>query len=88
MKKLALATALGALVLAACAAVAQEQTKPEEKPMSTTANAPVTSTTTTTVAPGGVKWRASFEDAVAAARAASKPVLHFQLLGKLDQEFC
>ncbi len=44
--------------------------------------------TVTTVAPGNVHWCASLEDAVKKAREEKKPVLHFQLLGRLDQELC
>jgi hypothetical protein len=42
----------------------------------------------TTVAPGKVHWCRSFEEAVTKAREETKPVLHFQLLGRLDQELC
>jgi hypothetical protein len=35
-----------------------------------------------------VAWHASFEKAVEAARTSGKPVLLFQLLGRLDEEFC
>jgi hypothetical protein len=37
---------------------------------------------------GDVAWHGSFEDALAAAGASGKPVLLFQLLGRLDDEFC
>ncbi len=37
---------------------------------------------------GLVRWHASFGAAQAAARASGKPVLLFQLLGRLDDEFC
>jgi molybdopterin-guanine dinucleotide biosynthesis protein A len=40
------------------------------------------------VQPGLVKWHRSLADAIAAAAKTKKPVLHFQLLGELDQEFC
>jgi hypothetical protein len=40
------------------------------------------------VAPGRVKWHASFDAACEAARKSGKPVLLFQMLGKLDDEFC
>ncbi len=42
----------------------------------------------TTVAPGKVHWKESFDAAVLAARDTGKPVLHFELLGRLDQELC
>ena len=41
-----------------------------------------------TVAPGLVRWHADFDSAVAAARTSGKPVLHFQLLGNLDDALC
>jgi hypothetical protein len=37
---------------------------------------------------GDVAWHASFADALLAARTSGKPVLLFQLLGRLDEEFC
>jgi hypothetical protein len=40
------------------------------------------------VAPGKVKWHPDFETACQAAKKSGKPVLLFQMLGKLDQEFC
>jgi hypothetical protein len=40
------------------------------------------------VAPGLVRWHADFEAACAAARSSGKPVLLFQLLGRLDDELC
>lgn len=40
------------------------------------------------VAPGLVRWHADFDAACAAARASGKPVLLFQLLGRLDDELC
>jgi len=35
-----------------------------------------------------VHWHKSLDAAIEAARKTGKPVLHFQLLGDLDQEFC
>ena len=40
------------------------------------------------VAPGLVRWHPDFEAACAASEQSGKPVLLFQLLGRLDQEFC
>ena len=37
---------------------------------------------------GRVQWHKDHTAAIAAARKSGKPVLHFQLLGKLDEEFC
>lgn len=68
-------------------------TPPISKP---TSEAPVSAvnslksedTTNPTVAPGDVKWHASFADACAAARKSGKPVLLFHLMGQLDKQFC
>jgi hypothetical protein len=38
--------------------------------------------------PGLVRWHAGLVDALAAAKVSRRPVLVFQLLGNLDQEFC
>lgn len=40
------------------------------------------------VQPGRVQWHASFAAACQAARKSGKPVLLFQMLGKLDDQFC
>ena len=40
------------------------------------------------VAPGLVRWHGDFDTACAAARRSGKPVLLFQLLGRLDDELC
>ena len=40
------------------------------------------------VSPGKVHWHSSLEEAVDAAKKSGKPVFHFQLLGRLDQELC
>lgn len=37
---------------------------------------------------GRVAWRRDLRAALAAAAASKKPVMLFQLLGRLDQEFC
>ena len=39
------------------------------------------------VEPGKVKWHANFEQACRQSKTSGKPVLHFQLLGQLDQRF-
>lgn len=41
-----------------------------------------------TVAPGQVNWHPTFAAACEASKKSGKPVLLFQLLGKLDQKFC
>ena len=40
------------------------------------------------VAPGAIRWHADLAAARDASRASGRPVLLFQLLGQLDQEFC
>jgi hypothetical protein len=40
------------------------------------------------VKPGDVKWHASFAEACKAAEKSGKPVLLFQMMGKLDDQFC
>lgn len=40
------------------------------------------------VAPGLVRWHADFGAAREASARSGKPVLLFQLLGRLDEEFC
>jgi hypothetical protein len=40
------------------------------------------------VSPGLVSWQRDFAAACAAARASGKPVMHFQMMGRLDQELC
>jgi hypothetical protein len=37
--------------------------------------------------PGKVKWHKSFADARAVAKDSGKPILLFQLMGRLDQQF-
>jgi hypothetical protein len=41
-----------------------------------------------TVKPGLVHWHKNFDDACAASKSSGKPVILFQMLGHLDQEFC
>ena len=40
------------------------------------------------VEPGKVKWHADFATARAASAKSGKPVLLFQMMGKLDDQFC
>ena len=40
------------------------------------------------VAPGKVKWHATFDEACQASAKSGKPVLLFQMMGKLDEKFC
>jgi hypothetical protein len=40
------------------------------------------------VEPGKVKWHADLDAACSAAKKSGKPVLLFQMMGKLDDQFC
>jgi hypothetical protein len=40
------------------------------------------------VEPGKVHWHKTFADACSAAKKSGKPVLLFQMMGKLDERFC
>ena len=40
------------------------------------------------VRPGLVPWRESFAAACAQSQRTGKPVLHFQMMGRLDERFC
>jgi hypothetical protein len=40
------------------------------------------------VPPGKVEWHADFATACRAARDSGKPVLLFQMMGRLDHQFC
>lgn len=40
------------------------------------------------VTPGLVQWKNDFEDACLASKRSGKPVLLFQVLGRLDERFC
>jgi hypothetical protein len=49
---------------------------------------PATIATNVKVKPGDVTWHSDFAAACEASKQSSKPVLFFQLLGKLDDQFC
>ncbi|HEY9681627.1 MAG TPA: hypothetical protein V6C86_08595 [Oculatellaceae cyanobacterium] len=40
------------------------------------------------VAPGKVRWHATLSEAMVASKLSGKPVLLFQMMGKLDDAFC
>ncbi len=40
------------------------------------------------VEPGKVKWHSSFDAACEAAKKSGRPVLLFQMMGNLDEQFC
>ena len=52
------------------------------------ANLSKTVTPNPKVEPGKVKWHATMAEAQAAAEKSGKPVLLFQMMGKLDEQFC
>lgn len=56
------------------------ETAPAPRPVASAADNP-------TVEPGKVKWHRSFEAARTAAANSGKPVLLFQMMGRLDQQF-
>jgi hypothetical protein len=56
------------------------QTAPAPRPVAADPDNPA-------VEPGKVKWHKSFADAEAAAEKSGKPVLLFQMMGRLDQQF-
>jgi hypothetical protein len=49
---------------------------------------PTTSPENPRVEPGKVNWHPTFEAALEASRKSGKPVLLFQMMGKLDLKFC
>ena len=55
---------------------------------STTPAASVKAFVNAHVEPGKVHWHATFADACQAAQKSRKPVLLFQMMGKLDDLFC
>lgn len=50
--------------------------------------APVEEHANRRVPPGRVAWCRDFTAACAVARNSGKPVMHFFMMGRLDQEFC
>ena len=56
------------------------ETAPDPRPVAVDANNPA-------VEPGKVRWHESFAAAKAAAAKSGKPVLLFQLMGRLDRQF-
>ena len=94
--------ALSSLLLLAPSAAAQEEFPADsrkfrvEGPIKTLMIPPLARSTTTTAAAAPqagldaprVAWHANPDAAKAAAAESKKPILLFQLLGKLDDEFC
>ena len=81
MKSLKLLWLAAPLLTLAAAATAQGPAKPAVKV------ADVKPSANPKVAPGKVKWHTDFAAARKAAEQSGKPVLLFQLLGRLDEEF-
>jgi hypothetical protein len=75
-----------------CGAPAADATKRVlEKPVKDAlagASAAAAGGTNPKVAPGKVRWHPDLTAARAAARASGKPVLLFQMMGRLDEHFC
>jgi hypothetical protein len=64
---------------------------PAEKLVARTAPAPASADgrfVNPKVEPGKVRWHADLDAACKAARRSGKPVLLFQMMGKLDEKFC
>jgi hypothetical protein len=57
-------------------------------PTATAANGATSAFVNPKVEPGKVKWHADFATARAASAKSGKPVLLFQMMGKLDDQFC
>ena len=76
-------TAIYGLIAALTLVAAQGETQGSPK---TEGAAPEASTTKT--APGLIRWHDSIEAATLASRTSGRPVLRFQLLGRLDERFC
>jgi len=77
--QLLLISALAGLIYATCPATnASDRDSQLTKPI----------VSNPTVAPGKIRWHSTFAEACQASVKSGKPVLLFQMLGKLDQEFC
>jgi hypothetical protein len=76
----------GALLSLVCLAASQDSKSADTTAQPATAAADTA--TNRRVQPGLVTWHETHAAALAAAKKSGKPVLHFQLLGRLDEEFC
>jgi hypothetical protein len=83
-------TALVGLVLVAAGCSGPEASVPETAAAAPAPAAPAASAAPASpkAAPGLVAWRADEAAAFAAARTSGRPVLVFQMFGRLDDEFC
>jgi hypothetical protein len=77
---------VGLLLLAARGALCEDATRPAD-PTGGKGDA-LEPAANPKVEPGKVKWHADFAAACEAARKSGKPVLLFQMMGRLDQQFC
>jgi hypothetical protein len=62
--------------------------EPPTKAIVATKSATVIESESPKVKPGLVKWHANFADACTASKKSGKPVMLFQMMGKLDDQFC
>jgi hypothetical protein len=62
--------------------------EPPTKKLVANNSAIVVATDNPKVKPGLVKWHATFAEASEASKKSGKPVLLFQMMGKLDDQFC
>jgi hypothetical protein len=62
--------------------------KPTKAMLANAAEAPARGADNPKVQPGKVRWHAAFADACARSAVSGKPVLLFQMMGKLDDRFC
>jgi hypothetical protein len=62
--------------------------KPTAEIVKTSAPADANAFVNPKVEPGAVKWHATLDDACKAAAKSGRPVLLFQMMGKLDEKFC
>ena len=89
--KLAMAALAGLLLVAAGASFNQEPRKPFPSAITKQAPPPapdIRAADNPRIKPGDVAWHPDFRAACAAAKQSGKPVLLFQLMGRLDEEQC
>ncbi len=67
----------------------EDQRKQSKRPTKSSPKKPIRSAKAQNpkVKPGDVRWHASYKEALKASQKSGKPVLLFQLLGNLDEEF-
>ena len=88
------ATAAGVLLVVSSMAQAQQRAARADGTKNDVIEAPVRNLVKAAgdanpkVEPGKVTWHATFATACAAAKKSGKPVVLFQMMGKLDDQFC